>query len=139
MKEGEIFPANGDVSVWRYPDRMLGESALEGEHGGVHRELLLDTEHLLGADVRECPRRPHSQRRCRLSPCPLPISHLPSEKQIGYYQWVPFILIAEALMFSLPCIFWRLMSFQSGLNIQHLINAACDTQVSPSLRLQYPL
>lgn len=51
------------------------------------------------------------------------------EKQIGYYQWVPFILIAEALMFSMPSIFWRLLSWQSGLNIQHLINAACDTQV----------
>lgn len=51
------------------------------------------------------------------------------EKQIGYYQWVPFILIAEALMFSLPCIFWRLLSWQSGLSIQHLINAACDTQI----------
>lgn len=36
---------------------MLGESAFTGEHGGIHRELLLDSEHVLGADVREYTRR----------------------------------------------------------------------------------
>ncbi|VDM23827.1 unnamed protein product [Toxocara canis] len=59
----------------------------------------------------------------------IPDDHTAREKrQIGYYQWVPFILIAEALMFSLPCMTWRLLNWQSGLNIQRIISTACDIQ-----------
>uniref|UniRef100_A0A0N5C8P0 Innexin n=1 Tax=Strongyloides papillosus TaxID=174720 RepID=A0A0N5C8P0_STREA len=48
------------------------------------------------------------------------------QKQIGYYQWVPFILIAEAVMFSLPCIIWRLMNWQCGINIQNMVSAGVE-------------
>uniref|UniRef100_A0A915CRN6 Innexin n=1 Tax=Ditylenchus dipsaci TaxID=166011 RepID=A0A915CRN6_9BILA len=59
----------------------------------------------------------------------IPDSHeAREEQQIGYYQWVPFILIAEALMFSLPCILWRLLNWQSGLNIQNVISAATEAR-----------
>uniref|UniRef100_A0A915NVZ3 Innexin n=1 Tax=Meloidogyne floridensis TaxID=298350 RepID=A0A915NVZ3_9BILA len=55
----------------------------------------------------------------------IPDSHETREgQQIGYYQWVPFILIAQALAFSLPCILWRLLNWQNGTNIHHLISAA---------------
>uniref|UniRef100_A0AC35U0F1 Innexin n=1 Tax=Rhabditophanes sp. KR3021 TaxID=114890 RepID=A0AC35U0F1_9BILA len=50
------------------------------------------------------------------------------EKQISYYQWVPFVLIAEALMFALPCMVWRLMNWQSGINIQNMVTASIETK-----------
>uniref|UniRef100_A0A0N4Z2L1 Innexin n=1 Tax=Parastrongyloides trichosuri TaxID=131310 RepID=A0A0N4Z2L1_PARTI len=57
----------------------------------------------------------------------IPDDHSTREnKQIGYYQWVPFILIAEALMFSLPCIIWRLSNWQCGINIQNMVTAAVE-------------
>ena len=43
---------------------------------------------------------------------------------IGYYQWVPMILLVQAIMFYSPCLVWRVFSDRSGININNLVEAA---------------
>ncbi|TKR93645.1 hypothetical protein L596_008059 [Steinernema carpocapsae] len=45
------------------------------------------------------------------------------EKQIGYYQWVPFILALQALMFFFPVVLWRSIYNSSGMKVK----AICET------------
>ncbi|KAJ1362647.1 hypothetical protein KIN20_022273, partial [Parelaphostrongylus tenuis] len=56
-------------------------------------------------------------------------------RQIGYYQWVPFVLAVAALMFHIPSSVWRMLSNQSGLNASLVIQLACQEQnVDPLVR-----
>ncbi|KRY70821.1 Innexin unc-7, partial [Trichinella pseudospiralis] len=58
------------------------------------------------------------------------------ERQIGYYQWVPFVLAIEALMFYIPTSVWRFMNAQSGINILGVLELACDSRnIEPQNRL----
>uniref|UniRef100_A0A914WNX4 Innexin n=1 Tax=Plectus sambesii TaxID=2011161 RepID=A0A914WNX4_9BILA len=55
-------------------------------------------------------------------PIPKNITHR-DEKLIGYYQWVPFVLALEAILFYLPVVIWRGMYSASGVKVK----AVCDT------------
>ncbi|CAD5224401.1 unnamed protein product [Bursaphelenchus xylophilus] len=57
------------------------------------------------------------------------------KRQIGYYQWVPFVLSIAALMFHMPASMWRMLSNQSGLNVGLVLQTACqDTNIDPDIR-----
>jgi len=54
------------------------------------------------------------------------------ERKITYYQWVPIILMLQALMFVLPYALWRVLSSRSGINLAAIVSAAVSSQESPS-------
>nr|CAD2159134.1 unnamed protein product [Meloidogyne enterolobii] len=57
------------------------------------------------------------------------------KRQIGYYQWVSFVLAISALMFHLPALCWRMLSNQSGLNVSVVLSLACQEEnVDPEVR-----
>uniref|UniRef100_A0A0N4ZN91 Innexin n=1 Tax=Parastrongyloides trichosuri TaxID=131310 RepID=A0A0N4ZN91_PARTI len=48
----------------------------------------------------------------------IPIEHeLRKERQIAYYQWVPYILLLQAMVFYLPQLIWRSSNWFTGLYI----------------------
>nr|BCO10869.1 Limax innexin 3 [Ambigolimax valentianus] len=57
---------------------------------------------------------------------------LRQEKEINYYQWVPFIFMFQALMFKVPNLIWRLLNGVGGLNMDRLVHLAESAQLSKS-------
>ncbi|CAF1309860.1 unnamed protein product [Adineta steineri] len=43
---------------------------------------------------------------------------------LRYYQFVPFILLLQALFYLLPRLFWRSMSRHSGIDVKNIVDAA---------------
>ena len=50
------------------------------------------------------------------------------ESMIGYYQWVPMILLCQALLFYIPCMVWRFMNNRSGIDVNNIVEAAMTLQ-----------
>lgn len=57
----------------------------------------------------------------------LPEDHEPKE-MIGYYQWVPLILLCQALLFYLPCMVWRFLNNKAGIDVNNIVEAAFALQ-----------
>ncbi|XP_013415367.1 uncharacterized protein LOC106177207 [Lingula anatina] len=52
----------------------------------------------------------------------IPGAELP-RAHIGYYQWVPIMLLLQSLLFYIPTIVWRLMSGSTGIDVHMIVNA----------------
>jgi hypothetical protein len=46
------------------------------------------------------------------------------QNRIRYYQWVPFLLLFQAILCYIPRIIWRTLNIKSGLDIVNLVDAA---------------
>ena len=53
----------------------------------------------------------------------LPCTFLFRQK-IPYYQWVPFILIAQAILFYAPSVIWNAMNGRAGVDTDNIMAAA---------------
>ena len=46
------------------------------------------------------------------------------KQHIGYYQWIPVMLLIQAFLFYIPCLLWRIFGDRSGINVNNLVEAA---------------
>ncbi|CAF1001131.1 unnamed protein product [Adineta steineri] len=52
------------------------------------------------------------------------------ETSIRYYQWIPFILLFQALFFFSPYVLWRVLCQRSGIDIRDIVEAATNYKKS---------
>ena len=55
---------------------------------------------------------------------PIPDKDVPKESEIVYYQWVPIILLCQAVLFYAPCIFWSLLNKRSGIKVSQIVETS---------------
>lgn len=60
---------------------------------------------------------------------PLDNASIPAESErdrteLPYYQWVPWILALQAMMFCFPHMFWRMLNWMSGVQVRAIVTMA---------------
>lgn len=56
----------------------------------------------------------------------------PRLRKITYYQWVPLILMVQAMLFLIPWVIWRVLASRSGIGIGVIVENASKAQLSPN-------
>ena len=46
------------------------------------------------------------------------------KRLISYYQWVPLMLMCQAVAASVPCLLWKFLNIRSGIDVGSLIDTA---------------
>ena len=63
---------------------------------------------------------------------PLSNKHIPGDGEpkayISYYQWVPMILLVQALLFYMPCLLWRSLNNKTGIDVDNIVKSARTAQ-----------
>lgn len=63
---------------------------------------------------------------------PISQKHIPEpeepKERIQYYQWVPMILLTQALFFYLPCMVWRFFNNKAGVDVNNIVETAMTLQ-----------
>ncbi|ELU10683.1 hypothetical protein CAPTEDRAFT_99758 [Capitella teleta] len=57
----------------------------------------------------------------------IPEEHEPKAR-LSYYQWVPMILLCQALLFYMPCMLWRFLNNKSGVDVNSVVEASMTLQ-----------
>jgi len=55
---------------------------------------------------------------------PMPLDTTTEKQMITYYQWIPFILIGQALLFYLPSLVWNAFNSRAGVDADNILSAA---------------
>lgn len=55
--------------------------------------------------------------------------HKRQEKELSYYQWVPVILLFQAMLFKMPNVVWHLLNTKSGINMKKICQLTDSAQI----------
>lgn len=51
-------------------------------------------------------------------------------RKVTYYQWVPIILMLQALLFLAPWVVWKILTGRCGVHLASIVEAASKSQLS---------
>ena len=47
-----------------------------------------------------------------------------NQHMVSYYQWVPLVMLCQAMLSFLPCLIWRFLNVRSGIDVGGLMDSA---------------